>query len=70
MNLPLMQCCNDFAFRSPELFVRDIEYLGLDGEKNLYFTFLKATEFIQSAVEKVNYCFLCTFIQMAKKKFC
>ena len=48
-------CCNDFTFRSPELFVRDIEYLGLDGEKNLYFTFLKATEFIQSAVEKVKY---------------
>ena len=43
-----------FHFRSPELVMNDIEYLGLDGEKNLYFTFLKATEFIQSAVEKVN----------------
>ena len=42
-----------FQFRSPELVLNDIEYLGLDGEKNLYFTFLKATEFIQSAVEKV-----------------
>ena len=53
-----MGCTMDFIlhfhFRSPELVMNDIEYLGLDGEKNLYFTFLKATEFIQSAVEKVN----------------
>ena len=41
------------CFRSPELIFSDIKYLGLDGEKNLYFTFLKATEFIQSAVEQV-----------------
>ena len=36
--------------------------MGLDGEKNLYYTFLKATEFIQSAVEEVIYILSNTYL--------
>ena len=42
------------CFRSPDWKSKDVQYVALDGERNLYFTFLKASEVIQSAVEKVK----------------
>jgi len=38
--------------RSPEWKSKSVSYMALDGERNLYVTFLKACEFIQSALEK------------------
>ena len=43
-----------YSFRSPDWKSKDVHYVALDGERNLYFTFLKACEVIQSAVEKVG----------------
>ena len=44
-----------FRCRSPELKMTDVMYVGLDGERNFYIMLLKATEFIQTAVEQVWY---------------
>ena len=33
---------------------KKVTYEGLDGDKNLYVTFLAASEFIQSAIEQVS----------------
>jgi len=38
--------------RSPNWNSKNVAYEGLDGDKNLYVTFLAASEFIQSAIEK------------------
>lgn len=38
--------------RSPEQKFKNVRYLGLDGERNLYVTFLAACEFIQTSIEK------------------
>ena len=40
--------------RSPDVSCKKVTYEGLDGDKNLYVTFLAASEFIQSAIEQVN----------------
>lgn len=38
--------------RSPEWKSKSVEYIGLDGDRNLYVTFLKSCEFIRAAIEK------------------
>jgi len=38
--------------RSPDVSCKKVTYEGLDGDKNLYVTFLAASEFIQSAIEQ------------------
>jgi protein-tyrosine phosphatase len=38
-------------FRSPDWKCENVQYLGLDGDRNLYVTFLAASEFIQTAME-------------------
>ena len=43
-----------FTFRSPEWKSKSVEYIGLDGDLNLYSTFLKACESIRAALEKVS----------------
>ena len=43
-----------FFCRSPNWNSKNVAYEGLDGDKNLYVTFLAASEFIQSAIEKVS----------------
>ena len=40
--------------RSPDVSCKKVTYEGLDGDKNLYVTFLAASEFIQSAIEQVS----------------
>ena len=44
----------EFFFRSPEWKSKSVEYIGLDGDRNLYVTFLKSCEFIRAAIEKVK----------------
>ena len=50
VKIPIFFLC----IRSPDWKSKDVQYVALDGERNLYFTFLKASEVIQSAVEKVK----------------
>jgi hypothetical protein len=52
LNLLHIYRCN--FNRSPEQKFKNVRYLGLDGERNLYVTFLAACEFIQTSIEKVK----------------
>ena len=52
--------------RSPDVSCKKVTYEGLDGDKNLYVTFLAASEFIQSAIEQVSEMRVASF----SNKFC
>ena len=43
---------------------KKVTYEGLDGDKNLYVTFLAASEFIQSAIEQVSEIRVAIFLQI------
>ena len=43
-----------FLFRSPYWRDNSVNYLGIDGDKNLYMAILSGTEFIHSAIEQVR----------------
>ena len=58
----------NFFCRSPNWNSKNVAYEGLDGDKNLYVTFLAASEFIQSAIEKVSgkKCFAFFYVSLEK----
>ena len=60
-----------FFCRSPNWNSKNVAYEGLDGDKNLYVTFLAASEFIQSAIEKVSgkKCFAFFYTSSLEKDF-